>query len=318
MSQIIQLYHIGDNMKRYCFLLFLSFLFNCAFLYAVEIRLEDKYSFNYETNKIDYLSVYYFQDYLFFDDIYYIKEGKLIPIFELNEKFFDYYAKYKISSEILTNSKKNELYYRFYSLVENKTFYTVKLSLDRENLSLKKTEVNYDSIKNDLFNLEWINFPYHFVNDLFIDYSYDEKNKSRECNIKKGNETVFDFNQLISSNEIIFPPEINDRKSKITIITKCKNQENELILKNGVEVYELFIFSIIYDATLNDTRVRLRSEPNLSCETLGYLEKGDAVKIVDRSDEKFEIDGENWYWYEVETSDGKTGWIYGKYLDIEE
>ena len=66
MFQIIQLYHIEDNMKRYCFLLFSSFLFNCSFLYAVEIRLEDKYSFNYETNKIDYLSVYYFQDYLFF------------------------------------------------------------------------------------------------------------------------------------------------------------------------------------------------------------------------------------------------------------
>ena len=48
-----------------------------------------------------------------------------------------------------------------------------------------------------------------------------------------------------------------------------------------------------------------------------YLEKGDAVKIVDRSDEKFEIDGESWYWYEVETTDEQTGWVYGKYLDIE-
>ena len=68
---------------------------------------------------------------------------------------------------------------------------------------------------------------------------------------------------------------------------------------------------------INDTRVRHRSEPNLSCETLGYLEKGDAVKIVDRSDEKFEIDGENWYWYQVKTTDEQTGWVYGKYLDIE-
>ena len=85
-----------------------------------------------------------------------------------------------------------------------------------------------------------------------------------------------------------------------------------------MEVYELFIYSIIYDATLNDTRVRLRSEPNLSCDTLGYLEKGNVVKIVDRTDDKFEIDGENWYWYQVETTDEQTGWVYGKYLDIEE
>ena len=139
-----------------------------------------------------------------------------------------------------------------------------------------------------------------------------------EKTIKKRNETVFDFNKSISSNEIIFPPEINERNSKITFITKCKNQENELIVKNGVEVYELFIYSIIYDATLNDTRVRLRSEPNLSCETLGYLEKGDAVKIVDRTDEKFEIDGESWYWYKVEAENLPDGWVYGKYLDIEE
>jgi len=55
----------------------------------------------------------------------------------------------------------------------------------------------------------------------------------------------------------------------------------------------------------------------LSCETLGYLEKGDIVKIVDRSDEKFEIDGENWHWYQVKTTDEQTGWVYGKYLDIE-
>ena len=31
----------------------------------------------------------------------------------------------------------------------------------------------------------------------------------------------------------------------------------------------------------------------------------------------FEIDGEEFYWHEVELPDGKTGWVYGKYLDIE-
>ena len=43
----------------------------------------------------------------------------------------------------------------------------------------------------------------------------------------------------------------------------------------------------------------------------------DAVKIKDQSDRKFEIAGEEFYWHEVELPDGKTGWVYGKYLDIE-
>lgn len=70
-------------------------------------------------------------------------------------------------------------------------------------------------------------------------------------------------------------------------------------------------------AVLNDTRVRLRVKPNLSCQTVTHLNKGDKVKITDRSDEIFEIDGESWYWYKVETTDLKNGWVYGKYLDIE-
>lgn len=71
------------------------------------------------------------------------------------------------------------------------------------------------------------------------------------------------------------------------------------------------------NAVLNDTRVRLRVKPNLSCQTVTHLNKGDKVKITDRSDEIFEIDGESWYWYKVETTDLKNGWVYGKYLDIE-
>lgn len=67
---------------------------------------------------------------------------------------------------------------------------------------------------------------------------------------------------------------------------------------------------------INDSRVRLRSEPNLQCETLLLLDKGTSVKIKDQTDNKFEIAGEKWYWYQVETASGKTGWVYGKYLDM--
>ena len=71
------------------------------------------------------------------------------------------------------------------------------------------------------------------------------------------------------------------------------------------------------NAVLNDSRVRLRVKPNLSCDTWSFLNKGDTVKIKDKSEEPFTIDGESWYWYKVETDDYPDGWVYGKYLDIE-
>ena len=67
----------------------------------------------------------------------------------------------------------------------------------------------------------------------------------------------------------------------------------------------------------SDSKVRIRKEPNLNCETITYLNKDDDVKIYDRSDEMFEINNEEWYWYQVKTDNDITGWVYGKYLDIE-
>ena len=58
-------------------------------------------------------------------------------------------------------------------------------------------------------------------------------------------------------------------------------------------------------------------EPNLSCETLSYFYTGDKVKIIDQTDEPYEIDGESYYWYKVESGTYPVGWVYGKYLDIE-
>lgn len=74
----------------------------------------------------------------------------------------------------------------------------------------------------------------------------------------------------------------------------------------------------IQNAVLNDSRVRLRVKPNLDCETWAFLDKGLPVKIKDKSPEPYEIDGENWYWYRVDAENLPDGWVYGKYLDIEE
>lgn len=68
-------------------------------------------------------------------------------------------------------------------------------------------------------------------------------------------------------------------------------------------------------AELNDTRVRVRTEPNLSCDTWGYVNKNDLVIVKDKSSDKFEIDGEKWHWYKVESEYLPDGWVYGKYLN---
>ncbi len=71
-------------------------------------------------------------------------------------------------------------------------------------------------------------------------------------------------------------------------------------------------------AKCNDFRVRIREKASLDGKTLGHLDNGAKVKVKEKSPETFEIDGELWYWYKIETSDDKVGWVYGKYLDIEE
>ena len=69
-------------------------------------------------------------------------------------------------------------------------------------------------------------------------------------------------------------------------------------------------------AVLNDSKVRLRQEPVLNSKLSALLDKGEKVLVNAKFPEPYEIDGESWYWYKVETSNGKTGWVYGKYLDM--
>lgn len=74
----------------------------------------------------------------------------------------------------------------------------------------------------------------------------------------------------------------------------------------------------IQPAVVNDSRIRVRTLPNLDSDTWGYLNIGDFVKIKDKSDEPYEIEGESWYWYKVESENLPDGWVYGKYLDVKE
>lgn len=102
-----------------------------------------------------------------------------------------------------------------------------------------------------------------------------------------------------------------------TAVNKKQNRIAVVFDKYNGKRGALVIFEVLYDAVCNDDKVRVRKEPDLNCDTVTFINKNDSVKIKDQSDRKFEIDGEEWYWHEVELPDGKTGWVYGKYLDIE-
>ncbi|AEE17395.1 SH3 domain-containing protein [Treponema brennaborense] len=85
--------------------------------------------------------------------------------------------------------------------------------------------------------------------------------------------------------------------------------DNWVVLENNLTK------TVSTNGTINDSRVRVRSEPNLKCETLDYVNKGDSVKILDRSTDKQQIGDMNDYWYNVELQNGTKGWVYGAYID---
>jgi hypothetical protein len=69
--------------------------------------------------------------------------------------------------------------------------------------------------------------------------------------------------------------------------------------------------------TLNDSRVRIREHPSLKAKTLGYLEKGERVRVWERSGYRQPIEGMMAPWYRIETDDGKVGWSYGYFIDLD-
>ena len=157
----------------------------------------------------------------------------------------------------------------------------------------------------------------------------------------KNNENIFNFNQWKLNHEEYYPrsfynslsekifytEESRDRRMKLNAVYTVKNKYYVNQKKNKVAIIldnynseglsALIIFDILYNATVNDFKVRLRSEPNLNCQTLSYFYEGNKVKILDQTEELYEIDGESWYWYKVESGTYPVGWVYGKYLDIE-
>jgi hypothetical protein len=68
-------------------------------------------------------------------------------------------------------------------------------------------------------------------------------------------------------------------------------------------------------ATINVDSLRIRSTPNLSGEILSTFNKNDFVGIIERSQEKENIDGIRDYWYLI-TNHRISGWVFGGYVTL--
>jgi hypothetical protein len=74
------------------------------------------------------------------------------------------------------------------------------------------------------------------------------------------------------------------------------------------------------DAVVVGEGVRLRSAPGVRSEVLDNLHTGVLLKIVGKSEQKESLerynvcDPEGFHWYEVITSRGSKGWVYGEFV----
>jgi hypothetical protein len=68
---------------------------------------------------------------------------------------------------------------------------------------------------------------------------------------------------------------------------------------------------------LNDSRVRVRTYPTLKAETLGHLDQGERVEVMERSGLRESIGEMNDYWYRIRRDDGLAGWSYGYFIDLQ-
>jgi len=66
---------------------------------------------------------------------------------------------------------------------------------------------------------------------------------------------------------------------------------------------------------ISDNNVRLRSEPNLSSETLYLLSVETEVTIIESSEKKQIVDEMNYHWYKIHVPEiDKIGWVYGGFI----
>jgi hypothetical protein len=63
-------------------------------------------------------------------------------------------------------------------------------------------------------------------------------------------------------------------------------------------------------------RLRQRASPDAYSHIVGYLAKGESVDVVRQSTFSTKVGDTTDSWYEVVTSSGVKGWVFGYYLQV--
>lgn len=263
--------------------------------------------------------ILFFKDTLFYrksEAIYYLDNGTLIPIIQdvidpiskrsIVEKYTSahYFGKTKTSEKLIYKVfswENSEFYYGYEILVEHNNVTTVKRDL------LFFHDEGTEPIQNGLKRNRFIDI---YGNEILFETYYNIKDDiSSESLTLTSHDGNLVMNFLDNTNPVVSYA-VNDKANRIVLLYEEGNLNDKR--KSGLQ-----IFWVTYNGTVNDSRVRLRTEPSLISETLDLLNVGDKVKITDRSEKKEKIDDMDAYWLCVETEDKQTGWIYGWFVDVE-
>ena len=76
---------------------------------------------------------------------------------------------------------------------------------------------------------------------------------------------------------------------------------------------------IIYNTEINDDNLNVRAIPSIKGKKLRKLNKGDKIRIVGISREKYFIDNFNGHWFQI-SLDGEYshGWVFSKYVNFDQ
>ena len=133
-------------------------------------------------------------------------------------------------------------------------------------------------------------------------------------------------------NAILQNPKIENRKVDdewiFELYTLTNNELDQISVKDPSVDFLYLMNDIVETFSLtqkaypdfgicNDDRVRVRSDNSLNSDTLGHVNTGEGVIILDRSENKQKIGDMEDYWYKIlsKTTYIK-GWMYGAFLGL--
>ncbi|MGV7929690.1 MAG: SH3 domain-containing protein [Spirochaetota bacterium] len=79
----------------------------------------------------------------------------------------------------------------------------------------------------------------------------------------------------------------------------------------------LFISTSSYAAKygiINADKVNMRAKPATNAPSLGFLEEGELVYSIEKTQEKAKIGADEYYWYKIENHKKTIGYVYGEFI----